>query len=53
MPAVPDMASGRGHVGTRTTQVSRIDYITNKPYLRQLAEDAQSTNFGRLAAISS
>ena len=33
MPGVPDTASVLGHVGTRTNQGSRIDYITEKPYL--------------------
>ena len=34
MPGVPDKASARGHVGTRTlTQGSHIDYITEKPHL--------------------
>ena len=33
MPGVPDKSSARGHVGTRTNQGSRIDYITEKPYL--------------------
>ena len=33
MPGVPDKASARGHMGTRTNQGSRIDYITEKPYL--------------------
>ena len=37
MQGVLDKASVRGHVGTRTNQGSRIDYITEKPYLhRQL-----------------
>ena len=31
MPGVPDKASARGHMGTRTNQGSRIDYITEKP----------------------
>ena len=31
MPGVTDLASARGHVGTRTKQGSRIDYITEKP----------------------
>ena len=33
MPGVPDKASARGHVGTKTNQGSRIDYISEKPYL--------------------
>ena len=33
MPGVPDKAAARGHMGTRTNQGSRIDYITEKPYL--------------------
>ena len=41
-----DKASPRGHVGTRTNQGSRIDYITEKPYLQQPAGGAQSTDFG-------
>ena len=28
-----DKAAARGQVGTRTNQGSRIDYITEKPYL--------------------
>ena len=32
MPGVPDEPSARGHMGTRTNQGSRIDYITEKPY---------------------
>ena len=31
MPGVTDLASARGHVGTRTNLGSRIDYITEKP----------------------
>ena len=45
MPGVPDKPSARGHVGGRTNQGSRIDYITEKPYLR-------AQIFGLLAAIS-
>ena len=33
MPGVTDLAAARGHVGKRTNQVSRIDYITEKPDL--------------------
>ena len=33
MPEDTDVASARGHVGARTNQGSRIDYITEKPYL--------------------
>ena len=33
MPGVPDKPSARSHVGTRTNQGSRIDYITEKRYL--------------------
>ena len=33
MPGVPDMASARVHVRTRTNQGSRIDNNTEKPYL--------------------
>ena len=29
----PDKTSAQGHVGTRTNQGPRIDYITEKPYL--------------------
>ena len=36
MPGVPDKASVQGHVGTRTNQGSRIDYITEKPLHHQL-----------------
>ena len=36
MPGVIDKASQRGHMGTRTNQGSRIDYITEKPYLHHL-----------------
>ena len=32
MPGVPDLASARGHVRTRTNQGSPIDYIKEKPY---------------------
>ena len=32
-PGVPDKAPQQGHVGTRTNQGSRIDNITEKPYL--------------------
>ena len=31
MSGVTDVASARSHVGTRTNQGSRIDYITEKP----------------------
>ena len=31
MPGVKDLASARGHMGTRTNQGSHIDYITEKP----------------------
>ena len=33
MLGVPDMASARGHAGARTNKDSRMDYITEKPYL--------------------
>ena len=33
MPGVPDIALVRGHLGTRTNQGIRIDYITEKPNL--------------------
>ena len=33
MPGVSDKAAARGHAGTRTNQGSRIDNITEKPYL--------------------
>ena len=36
MPELADKAAARGHVGTRTNQGSRIDYITEKPYLHHL-----------------
>ena len=32
MPGVTDLASADGHVGTRTNQGSRIDYITEKAH---------------------
>ena len=31
MPGVIDLASEPGHVGTRTNQGSRIDYMSEKP----------------------
>ena len=31
MPGITGLASARGHVGTRTNQGSRINYITEKP----------------------
>ena len=52
MPRVSDKASQRGHVGTRTNRGSRIDYITEKPYLHHQLGVAQSINLGLLAAIS-
>ena len=52
MPGVPDMASARGHMGTRTNQVSRIDYITEKSYLHHQLGMRRASNIGRLAAIS-
>ena len=33
---VPDMASARDYVGTRTNQGFRIDYFKEKPYLHHL-----------------
>ena len=33
MSGVPHKPSARAHVGTRTNQGSRIDYITETPYL--------------------
>ena len=33
MPGVTDLASARSHVGTRTNQGYRIDYVTEKPDL--------------------
>ena len=35
MPRVTDLASARGHVGIRTNQGSRIDYITEKSDLHR------------------
>ena len=52
MPGVPDKPSARGHVGTRTNQGSRIDYITEKPYLHHQLGVPRSPIFGLLAAIS-
>ena len=33
MPGVTDLPSARGHVGTRTNQGSRMDYITEQANL--------------------
>ena len=52
MPGVPDLASARGPVGTRTNQGSRIDYNYRETLSPLPAWDAQSTNFGLLWAIS-
>ena len=42
MPWVTDLASARGHLGTRTNQGSHNIYIADKPD----GGHAQSTNFG-------
>ena len=34
MPEVTDLASAQGHVGIRTNQGSRFDYITEKSDLK-------------------
>ena len=52
MPEVPDKPSARGHVGTRTNQGSRIDYITEKTYLHHQLGVPRASIFGLLAAIS-
>ena len=52
MPGVPDKPSGRGHLGTRTNPGSRIDYITEKPYLQHQLGLPRAPIFGLLAAIS-
>ena len=46
MPGVPDMASARGHMGTRTNQGSRINYITEKPYLHYQQGMRRASIFG-------
>ena len=53
MPGVPDKPSERGHMGTRTKQGSRIDYITEKPYLHHQLGVPRAPIYGLLAAISS
>ena len=52
MPGVPDKASQRGHVGTRTNQGSRIDYITEKPYLHHQLGVPRAPILALLEAIS-
>ena len=52
MPGLPDKKSVRGHVGTRTNQGSRIDYITEKPYLHHQLGVPKAPISGLLAAIS-
>ena len=52
MPGVPDKPSARGHVGTRTNQGSRNDYITEKPYLHHQLGVLRAPFFGLVAAIS-
>ena len=46
MPGVPDKAPAQGHVGTRTNQGSRIDYITGKPYLHHQLGVPRATILG-------
>ena len=52
MPGVPDKPSAQGYVGTRTNQGSRIDYITEKPYLHHQLGVPREPILGLLAAIS-
>ena len=49
---MPDKPSARGHVVTRTNQGSRIDYITEKRYLRHQLGVPRAPISGLLAAIS-
>ena len=51
MPGVPDKPSARVHVGTRTNQGSRTDYIAEKPYLHHQLGVPRAPIFGLLAAI--
>ena len=48
MPGVPNLASARGHKGTRTNQGPCNVYITDKPALQY----AQSTTFGLFVEAS-
>ena len=52
MPGVPDKPLARAHVGTRNYQGSRIDYITEKPYLHHQLGVPRAPISGLLAAIS-
>ena len=46
MPGVTDLASARGHMGTKTNQGSRIDYITAKPGLHHQMGMRRAPIFG-------
>ena len=48
MPGVPDMASAQGHMGTRTNQVSRIDY--REILSPSSAGDAQSIQYWAISS---
>ena len=52
MSGVPHKPSVRAHVGTRTNQGSRIDYITETPYLHHQLGVPKAPISGLLAAIS-
>ena len=52
MPGVPDKPPAPAHVGTRTNQGFRIDYITEKPYLHHQLGVPRAAIAGLLAAIS-
>ena len=49
---MPGEPSARGQVGTRTNQGSRIDYISEKPYLYHQLGVPRAPIFGLLPAIS-
>ena len=53
MPGVPDKPSARGPMGTRTNQGSRINYITEKPYLHHQLGVPRAPMFCLLAAAFS